>query len=67
MKDSDYHRHDAETVVRAKLWSTVLPPEDRNALEVVLNKMASSEESVGRFQFVEKVRETVEPYAFYIP
>jgi hypothetical protein len=48
-------RHDPETVVKAKLWSMVLPPEDPKALEKVLDKMASSEESVRRFELAEKV------------
>lgn len=38
-----------------KLWSTISPPSDPNALEKVLTKMASSEESIARFEFVEKV------------
>ena len=65
MDDEGYQRHDAETAIQAKLWSMVLPPEDRHALEAMLNKMASSEESVRRFQFVEKVGETIDFEAFY--
>ena len=38
-----------------KLWSTISSPPDPNALEKVLSQMASSEESIQRFQFVEKV------------
>jgi hypothetical protein len=48
-------RDDPETVVKVKLWSMVLPPDDPKALEKVLGKMASSEESVRRFQLAEKV------------
>jgi ABC-type phosphate/phosphonate transport system substrate-binding protein len=49
--------HDPETIVKAQVWSMVLPPDDRHALEKVLSKMASSEESIQRFQSVEKVSE----------
>ncbi|CAF3359945.1 unnamed protein product [Rotaria sp. Silwood2] len=54
MDDDGFQRYDPETVVKEKLWSMVLPPDDPKALEKVLEKMASSEESVQRFQFVEK-------------
>jgi hypothetical protein len=42
-------------IERVKLWSTILPPVDPNALEKVLAKIASSEESIQRFKLVEKV------------
>ena len=58
--DGGYSRHDAETAIKAKAWSMVLPPENRNALEVVLSQMASSTESIGRFRFVEKVGGTID-------
>lgn len=58
--DGGYYRHDAETAIKAKLWSMVLPPDNRNALEVVLSQMASSVESIGRFRFVEKVGRTID-------
>jgi hypothetical protein len=46
---------DCKTLIEIKLWSAVLPPEDPNALEKVLAKIASSQESIQRFQLVEKV------------
>jgi hypothetical protein len=48
-------RNTPESVIQAKLWSMILPPEDPKALEKVLEKMASSQESIQRFQLVEKV------------
>jgi len=48
-------RYTLESVIEAKLWSMILPPEDPTALEKVLDKMASSEESIQRFQLIEKV------------
>ncbi|CAF3816095.1 unnamed protein product [Rotaria sp. Silwood1] len=44
-----------ELAIEAKLWSAILPPEDPKALEKVLERMASSEESIKRFVLVEKV------------
>ncbi|CAF1189478.1 unnamed protein product [Rotaria magnacalcarata] len=55
MEDGFYGRYEPETVVKAKLWSMILPPNDPKALEKVLGKMASSNESVQRFLLVEKV------------
>jgi hypothetical protein len=46
-----------ESVIDAKLWSMIRPPEDLNALEKVLERMASSEDSIKRFALVEKVSE----------
>ncbi|CAF1581899.1 unnamed protein product [Rotaria magnacalcarata] len=48
-------RHDIEKIIQVKLWSMILPPEDPKALETILEKMASSKESIRRFQHVEKV------------
>jgi len=42
-----------ERVLEAKLWSAILPPKDPKALEKVLEKIASSEESIQRFAWVE--------------
>jgi hypothetical protein len=50
-----YGRYSLESIIEAKLWSMILPPEDPKALEKVLDKMASSQESIQRFQLVEKV------------
>jgi hypothetical protein len=55
MEGGDDGRNDPESVIKAKLWSMIFPPEDPKALENVLEKMASSEESLQRFQLVEKV------------
>lgn len=55
MKGGDYGRNDPESIIETKLWSMILPPEDPKALEKVLEKMASSQESIQRFQLVEKV------------
>ena len=55
MADGYYRRDQPESIIQAKLWSMLLPPEDPNALEKVLEKLASSEESIQRFQLVEKV------------
>ncbi|CAF3973239.1 unnamed protein product [Rotaria sordida] len=44
-----------EDVIEAKLWSMVRPPDDPQALEKVLEKMASSEQSIKRFALVKKV------------
>ncbi|CAF3572910.1 unnamed protein product [Rotaria sp. Silwood1] len=55
MRDYSSRRHDPENVIKVKLWSMILPPDDLKALENVLEKMASSDESVQRFQLVEKV------------
>ncbi|CAF1576179.1 unnamed protein product [Rotaria magnacalcarata] len=54
--DCNYIGHeDPETVIKMKLWSMVLPPEDPEALQNVLSNMALSEQSVRRFQFAKKV------------
>lgn len=44
-----------EHVLKAKVWSMIKPPEDPKALEKILEKIASSEESIQRFQLVEQV------------
>ncbi|CAF3717573.1 unnamed protein product [Rotaria sp. Silwood1] len=44
-----------EDVIEAKLWSMVQPPKDSKALEKVLEKMASSEQSIQRFKLTKKV------------
>ncbi|CAF1312658.1 unnamed protein product [Adineta steineri] len=48
-------RHDLQSIINAKLWSMILPPEDPKALENLLSKMALSQESIERFRLVEKV------------
>lgn len=55
MEDGNYRRNTLEDVIKAKLWSMVMPPEDPKALENILEKMSSSEESIQRFKLVEKV------------
>ena len=55
MEGGFYGCYKPETIVKAKLWSMLLPPDDPNALENVLGKMASSNESMQRFLLVEKV------------
>ncbi|CAF3317368.1 unnamed protein product [Rotaria socialis] len=55
MRVYDCKCHDTEKTIQVKLWSTVLPPEDPKALETILEKMTSSEESIRRFRHVEKV------------
>ncbi|CAF3656155.1 unnamed protein product [Rotaria sp. Silwood1] len=44
-----------EHVIEAKLWSMIRPPDDPKALEKVLEKMASSEQSIQRFKLAKKV------------
>ncbi|UJR11240.1 hypothetical protein I4U23_015422 [Adineta vaga] len=44
-----------ENVIDAKLWSMIRPPEDPKALEQVLQKMASSENSIRRFALTTNV------------
>jgi hypothetical protein len=55
MGGDNYRDTDCETLIQIELWSMILPPADPNALEKVLSKMASSQESIQRFQLVEKV------------
>ncbi|CAM2707915.1 unnamed protein product [Rotaria socialis] len=55
MRVYDCKCHDTEKTIQVKLWSMVLPPEDPKALETILEKMTSSEESIRRFRHVEKV------------
>lgn len=50
-----YYRITSKEIVHPKVWSMLLPPENSKALENVLEKMALSEESIQRFQLVEKV------------
>ncbi|CAF3449078.1 unnamed protein product [Rotaria socialis] len=54
MRVYDCKCHDTEKTIQVKLWSMVLPPEDPKALETILEKMTSSEESIRRFRHVEK-------------
>ena len=54
--EGGFYRHNSrESVLEAKVWSMIMPPEDPKALEKVLEKISSSEESIQRFQFVENV------------
>jgi hypothetical protein len=55
MGGDNYRDTVCETLIQIELWSMILPPSDPNALEKVLSKMASSQESIQRFQLVEKV------------
>ncbi|CAF1093021.1 unnamed protein product [Rotaria sp. Silwood1] len=48
-----------EDVIEAKLWSMVQPPKDSKALEKVLEKMASSEQSIQRFKLTKKLMITI--------
>ncbi|CAF2755172.1 unnamed protein product [Rotaria sp. Silwood2] len=54
MRDYGSKRHNPEKIIKMKVWSMILPPENPKALEHVLEKMASSDESIRRFQLVEK-------------
>jgi hypothetical protein len=55
MEGGNDGRNDPQSIIEVKLWSMILPPEDPKALEKVLEKMSSSQESIQRFQLVEKV------------
>lgn len=56
---SHYYRHSTDDIIKAKLWSMLLPPENPKALEQILQNMALSDESIYRFALVEKVTQWI--------
>ncbi|CAF1447080.1 unnamed protein product [Rotaria sordida] len=55
MEDDISEGSNADIAIKAKLWLKILPPEDPNALEKVLEKMVSSKENIEKLKLLEKV------------